>query len=73
MEIKFLLLKILLIYIFKMAANGGHHFEINTETNNYKIKNRHTHALLTNMISVYYANTHFMELFHENYVFRRIY
>ena len=36
MEIKFLLLKISLIYIFKMAANGGRYFEINTDIKNYK-------------------------------------
>ena len=36
MEIGYLLLKILRIYVFKMAANGGHHFEIKIKTENYK-------------------------------------
>ena len=30
MKIGFLLFKILRCYVFKMAANGGRHFEINT-------------------------------------------
>ena len=29
--------KILRLYIFKMATNGDHHFEINNKTKNYKI------------------------------------
>ena len=36
MKIGFLLLKILQFYIFKMAANGGRHFEINIKTQNYE-------------------------------------
>ena len=36
MKIRFLLLKILQFYIFKMAANGGHHFEMTIKTENYK-------------------------------------
>ena len=60
-----------------MAANEGCHFEINTETKIIKaillIKSRHTHTILTNVIFVYYSNTHFMGLFHENCVFRKIY
>ena len=35
MKIRFLLLKILPFYIFKMAAIGGRHFEINIKTENY--------------------------------------
>ena len=38
MKIVFLLLKILQFYIFKMAANGGRHFEINIKTENYESK-----------------------------------
>ena len=34
MKIGFLLLKILQFNIFKMAANGGRHFEINIKTAN---------------------------------------
>ena len=34
MEIRFLLLKILRFYVFKMAANEGRHFEINSKTEN---------------------------------------
>ena len=36
MEITFLHLKILQFYVFKMAANGGNHFEINIQNENYK-------------------------------------
>ena len=36
MEITFLHLKILQFYVFKMAANGGNHFEINIKNENYK-------------------------------------
>ena len=46
MEIGFLFMKILRLYVFKMAANGGHHFEINTWTKNYKtqfISKNHAH------------------------------
>ena len=35
---------------------------------NLLIKSRHTHTLLTNVIFVYYANTHFMGFFHKNCV-----
>ena len=31
-----ILLKIMQFYVFKMAANGGHRFEINIKTENYK-------------------------------------
>ena len=67
MEIGYFLLKILRFYVFKMAANGGRHFEINMKVQNYSIyfsKNMHTLALLTTVI-VYYVNTHFMGLFQE--------
>ena len=36
MEIGFLLLKILQFYVFKMAAGGGCHFDININIKNYK-------------------------------------
>ena len=36
MEIGYLLLKILGFYVFKMAANGGRHFEINVKVQNYE-------------------------------------
>ena len=32
MKIRFLFFKLLRFYVFKMAANGGHHFEINIKT-----------------------------------------
>ena len=46
-EIGHLDLKILQFYVFKMAANGGCHFEINIKTENYK----------TQFISQKYANS----------------
>ena len=36
MEIGFLLLKLLRFYVFKMATNGGRHFEINSKLKNYQ-------------------------------------
>ena len=64
MEIGFLLLKMLQFCVFKMAANGGCHFEINIKTENYPthlfLKSMHTHTHLTNVIFVYYANNHFI-------------
>ena len=36
MEIGFLLLKLLRFYVFKMAANGGRHFEINIKVKSYQ-------------------------------------
>ena len=68
MEIGYLLLKILRFYVFKMAANGGRHFEINMKVHNYEtlfffLKNMHTLALLKTAIFVYYVNNNFMGLF----------
>ena len=67
MEIGYLLLKILRSYVFKMAVNGGRHFEINSKIKNYEtylfFKNMHTNTLLTTAIFVYYVNNHFMGLF----------
>ena len=37
-KIGFLLLKILQFGIFKMAANGGRHFEMNIKTENHKFQ-----------------------------------
>ena len=36
LEIAVLLLKILWLYVFKMAANGGRYFDVNIQTENYK-------------------------------------
>ena len=36
MKIGFLRLKILWFFVFKMAANGSHHFEINIKIENYE-------------------------------------
>ena len=47
MEIGYLLLKILRFYVFKMAANGGRHFEINMKVQNYEsqfISQKHAYA-----------------------------
>ena len=47
MEIGYLPLKIMRFYVFKMAANGGRHFEINIKTENYKtqfISQRHANS-----------------------------
>ena len=64
MKIGFLFLKILQFYVFKMAANGGRHFEINTKTENYKTLfislSMHTHTHLTNVIFVYYVKNQLM-------------
>ena len=77
MEIGFLLLKLLRFYVFKMAANGGRHFEVNIKLkiikHNLFLKSMHTHTHLTNVIFVYYANNHFMELFYECCTFIRHY
>ena len=68
MKIGFLLLKILQFYIFKMAANGGRHFEINTNTENYKSQfisqQMHIQTLLTNVILVYCVINTFIVLFY---------
>ena len=36
-EIRYLHLKIMQFYVFKMAANGGRHFEINIKAENDKL------------------------------------
>ena len=77
MKIGFLLLKLLRFYDFKMAANGGRHFEINIKLKIIKLylflKSMHTHTHLTNVIFVYYANNLFMWLFYEICTFIRHY
>ena len=64
-EIRYLFLKILQFYVFKMAANGGCHFKIIIKITklNLFLKNMHTHTLLTTTIFAYYVNNHFMWLF----------
>ena len=47
MEFGYLLLKILIFYVLKKAANGGHHFEIRIKTENYKtqfISQKHAYS-----------------------------
>ena len=79
MGIGFLFLKILRFYVFKMAANGGRHFEINILTENYRTQFisqntcKHAHTLLTNVIFVCHVNNHFMWLFYEYFTFIRNY
>ena len=77
MKIKFLLLKISLIYILKMAANGGRHFEINTETQNYKsqfIEQKQAYSYSFDKCDLCLLCKYtFYGLFHENCVFGRIY
>ena len=70
MKIRFLFfLKMLRFYVFKMAANGGRHFEINIKIKiiklNLFLKSMHTHTQFTNVIFVYYVNNHFLELFYH--------
>ena len=68
MNIGFLYLKILRFYVFKMAANGGRHLEMNNRYENYKtlfLKSMPTNKHLTNVILVYCVSTHFMGLFSE--------
>ena len=67
MEIRYLLPKILRFYVFKMAANGGRHFETEIKTENYKpnlfLKRMHTHTHLITVILSYYANNNYRGLF----------
>ena len=69
MEIGYLLLKILRFYVFKMAVNGGCHFEIKLKLKiikpNLFLKRMHTLTHLTTVTLVYYANNNFMGLFYE--------
>ena len=58
-EIGYLLLKIMQFYVFKMAANGCRHFEINIKTENYKTQ--------------FISQKHFVGLFYEHCSFTRHY
>ena len=57
-EIGYLLLGILQFYVFKMAANGGRHFEINIKTENYK----------TQFISQKHANSCTFDIYDVNFM-----
>ena len=60
MEIGHLPLKIMQFYVFKMAANGGRHFEINIKTENDKtqfISRKHANSCTFDKYDV-----HFMQL-----------
>ena len=68
LEIRFLLLKIMLFYVFKMAVNGGRHFEINIKNVNYRtqfISQKHAFSYTLNKCDLCYSNYHFMGLFCE--------
>ena len=77
MEIRFLFLKILRFYVFKMTINGGQHIEINFQKENYKMQFiSQNHA--QNLISInafdkcdlrFYANNHLIGLFYEYFAF----
>ena len=54
-----------------MAASGGHHFEINIKTKNYKTQFISQKHVYTYVIFVYYVQTQFMateRLFYENII-----
>ena len=63
MKIGFLVFKILQFYVFKMATNGGRHFEIALKQKiiklNLFLKSMHQHTKFINVIFVYYVNNHF--------------
>ena len=60
-----------------MAANGDPHFKINIILKKIKLnlflKGMHIYIHLTNVIFVYDANNHFMEIFNEFCTFIRHY
>ena len=64
MKIGFLVLKILEFYVFKMATNGGRHFEMPLNLKiiklNLFLKIMQKHTEFTNSICVYYVNNHVM-------------
>ena len=63
MKTGLLTLKILQFYVFKMAANGGHHFEIKIKTENYKtqcISQKHAYRYTFDKCDV---NRQFMSFF----------
>ena len=56
-------MKILRFYIFKMAASGGRHFEINMKVQNYEtqyISQKHAYTCTFDNCNLYYVNNHFM-------------
>ena len=67
MEIGYLLLKIMLFFVFKMAAI------LKIIKLNLFLKSMPTHAHLTNVMLVCYATNHFVELFYEYCSFIRHY
>ena len=74
MKIGFLLLKTLQFNIFKMAANGGPHFEINIRTENQKSQfMSQVDTVLTNVILLYCEINNFIGLFYEYCIFIRHY
>ena len=57
-------------YVFKMAANGSRHLEINIKTENYKtqlISQKHANSSTFDKcdFSFFYATNHFVWLFYE--------
>ena len=64
--IGYLLLKIMQFYVYKMAANGGRHFEINVKTKNYKtqfIYQKHANSCTFGKCDVsFYATYNFVGL-----------
>ena len=64
MKIGFLVFQILQFYVFKMATNGGRHFEMPLKLKiiklNLFLKSMHKHTQFTNVIFDYYVNNHFM-------------
>ena len=61
MKIGFLVFKILQFYVFKMATNGGRHFEVALKQKIIKL-NIFLKSIpqYTNVNYVYYVNDHFM-------------
>ena len=53
MGIWYLLLKILRFYVFKMAANGGRHFEINMKVKNYETQYISIHVIRLDIVGTY--------------------
>ena len=64
MKIGFLVFLILQFYVFKMATNGGRHFEMPLKLKirklNLFLKSMHKHTQFTNVIFVYHVSNHFM-------------
>ena len=63
MKIGFSVFKILQFYAFKMATNGGRHFEmpLKLKVINFNLfLKAYINIQFTNVIFVYYVNNHFM-------------